>query len=237
MKKIIFCLICLFILTGCDVTYTLDIDDDFNETIYVTSSNPQQLNNISSYKFNNPVYYDESNVSDEGAKLPNVKYYDYIYSNGITASYKFKNEYKRSNAVHYCFPSLTIDEDEYVKLRTTVDFKCFKLEPELDKVTVNIITKNQVVSHNADKVDGNTYTWVFEKNGSMKSIDIKYKNPNYKKSGGSSNINPNKNKQNKNNSSSNNKNKTKNSLMLYILLPLFFVGLFAIIIISKKKNK
>ena len=38
------------------------------------------------------------------------------------------------------------------------------------------------------------------------------KNPNYKKSGGSSNINPNKNNPNKNNSSSNNKNKTKNSL-------------------------
>ena len=43
--------------------------------------------------------------------------------------------------------------------------------PLLEEVTVNIKTDYLVEENNADSVDGNTYTWVFNKD-SKKSIDI-----------------------------------------------------------------
>ena len=234
MKKILFVLISIFILTGCEATYTINIDDNYNEVINVTSSNPQQLSNITNYKFYNPAFYDETNISDEGEKLSGVEYYKYDYdANGITASYKFGKNYSRSAAVKYCMPSLTITDDEIVTVRSTVDFNCFKYEPELDKVTVNIITKNEVVSTNADSSNGNTYTWVFEKEGSYKSINLQYKNPNYKKP---SNKKDDKQKNENDNKQNNKKQSTGVPWYLYALLSLFFVIFFGIIIIRNKKK-
>ena len=36
-----------------------------------------------------------------------------------------------------------------------------------DSVTINIKTNNEVISHNADKVSGNTYTWVINKDNAQ----------------------------------------------------------------------
>ena len=48
-------------------------------------------------------------------------------------------------------------------ISTSKKFLCFNNYNNLDDVTVNITTKKEVYSNNADSVNGNTYTWYINK--------------------------------------------------------------------------
>ena len=44
-----------------------------------------------------------------------------------------------------------------------------------DDITVNITIPFEVISNNADKVNGNTYTWNIKKDSDYKTIEFSYK--------------------------------------------------------------
>jgi hypothetical protein len=49
-----------------------------------------------------------------------------------------------------------------------------------DNINVNIEIPFTVISHNADSVSGNIYTWNIKKDNSLKNISITYKDKDYK---------------------------------------------------------
>ena len=61
MKKFIFIVLILFIITGCEANYTIDIDSDFNENLVVVPNGSEELQNMINYKYVHPAYYDEEN--------------------------------------------------------------------------------------------------------------------------------------------------------------------------------
>ena len=50
MKKFIFIFLILFIITGCEATYTIDIDSDFNENLVVVPNGSEELQNMINYE-------------------------------------------------------------------------------------------------------------------------------------------------------------------------------------------
>jgi hypothetical protein len=83
--------------------------------------------------------------------------------------YDFKfNKYKNARSIQSAFRSSQVQYDPYEKqmLITTYasGMTLFKDNAQLSQVKINITTTYNVMEHNADSVNGNTYTWVFNKN-------------------------------------------------------------------------
>ena len=166
-KRLFLVLICLILLTGCDVTYDLTIDssDNFKEKVTMSflKSNTS-YNDILVYKENktpisnmeNETKFYNSSIKDAG------DYYNLIYDydhdmNGIKSSYFISN----------CYHDFTIHNDnDNIVLNSGKNFSCFIGDDGLraDSVKVNITTKLDVLNNNADEVKGNTYTWILNEN-------------------------------------------------------------------------
>lgn len=170
MKKCFLGVVLVFLLSGCTAEYNLTIDDinemTYDESFQIKSSN---LNEISA-AYNNATptnaYDDEDFFSESNEKIPGVSYYEV-------------NSYKKNNIYyvdyHFTFPSNRFDhaaglktgfydftktyneDDKTITLDTGyIDASKF---PDLEKLTINVKVLNEVVSHNADEVIGNTYQW------------------------------------------------------------------------------
>ena len=228
-NKLLVFLIMIFISCGCSATYTIDTTNDYNELINIKTNYNDDINEISNSQI---AIYADDNVEDIDGNLPeSVLKYSFSRNNdNLISNYKFNsfNNFQRSTSVESCFKHINVTEGSTYKIETDNTFLCFENYPKLEELTINIIANN-VVSNNADKVDGNTYSWTFTKdNYRLKSIIIEYRRNT------SNSNNPNNSQNNK---ESDKKNNVKTPWYLYLLLSLFFVILFGIIFFSKKMKK
>ncbi len=180
MKKLLYILLLLVCLTGCSTQYNLEISNEgIKETIVSTildSEIPVQTKEeINAHielddpitPFINGEHYPFSNNQE---KKYNKDVKKENNSTIVTLKYDYKfDEYKNSRAFKECFENKTFDYDKngYL-LQMTGKFYCLYG----DKIEINIKTNNKVNSHNADKVSGNTYTWIINKDN-MNKADIK----------------------------------------------------------------
>ena len=235
MKVKVICLMLLvLLLCGCSVTYDLDVDD-FTEIIEVVPNNDNDRTYLNYYGLNDPAMIGDYDFPEDGSRLDGVEYYSYNrQGDSLLATYKFGiDNYHLSRAANFCFPSLLFIKEENIRINTLNKFECFNQEPNLDKVTINITVPYDVVYNNADSVNGNIYTWVFEREGSLKSIDIEYKNPNYNKT---DNNNKKNNGSSKQNTEDTDKNKQNNIIYILLIGGLFFISIFGIIMFTNKKK-
>lgn len=233
-KKILFLFLVIFILSGCSVTYDLNVEN-FKEEISVTPTTSEDLELINHYPMDDSAYYTDSDNPDDLEADEDISYYMYDLSDGkLKALYTFNDKYQYSNAANYCFPTLVVLKGKTIRLNTTSGIECFNYQPGLDNITINITVPYTVVNNNADSVNGNVYTWVFEREGSIKSINIEYNNPDYKSNHESSGDSNKKENKQDNNSEEKSNNKKDNSKYAFMLTGLFFVLLFAIIIFRNK---
>lgn len=257
MKKILMLIVISFFLTGCKVTYSIDIDDNFNENIIISPSNDDESKEMSEYDYNETSYYDPDDFDEEGNKIPGIEYYNQGFNgNTLNFDYKFGDNYHRSAAINACYPSIIYDENKYsVVIESGNDSACFDNYDNLEEITINIKTSKKVIETNAHTNNGNTYTWIINKKTKDKSIYFEYEisekseeeNLDIINNVDSDDIDPSENKNsdsNSNDDNNGNKNmsinddvKTKGIQLLYILLPLFFVLLFVIIKNRDKINK
>jgi len=121
-----------------------------------------------------PAFYDTpviDTMPDEA--VDGVKYYrssgtevNGSYNAFYQYDYKF-NQYKNATSLKNAFRSSQVQYDSYEKqmLVTTEasGMLLFKNNPQLSQVKINVTTTYNVMEHNADYVNGNTYTWVFTK--------------------------------------------------------------------------
>ncbi len=172
-NKIFVLAIVMLFITGCTVTYDLNIEDSkvyekvnlnvdstFNSRISELSK-MKQYNHLSG---NNTTYYNFSSAeSDSGVKLS----YDYQYN--------FEN-FEESRALSECFSAFNVlndYEEETLRITTSNKFNCLNYNDEfVDSVTINIKTNHKVINHNADKVENDTYTWEIKSSMLDKPIDF-----------------------------------------------------------------
>lgn len=198
MKKIISLITILILMTGCEATYNVEINNnEITENINIYTTNMSSINNpMSDYgdlslkelfemqndNFYTAYYNDENYNPYEEEKQSDVKYYNQEIINtnnryGINYNYKFTDEdYHRSRAVNTCYNSFTINKSNNIySLSTNNLAKCFKNYSLLDKVTVTLKINNRVITHNADTTSNDTYTWIITKdNYNNKNIRLSY---------------------------------------------------------------
>ena len=174
MKKLIILLVMIFLLTGCEASYDLQISDysiDEKITINVPSSLDSNSKSII-------MDYIESEAYPFLGDRKDDIFYDIFLedtNNGYkyTLNYKYKNnEIKKSKIINECFSNAYINEtDEYYMFSLTGKFQCMNKNK---KVLINVNTSNTMHDHNADKNEIlNRYTWeITEEN--KDNVDIKF---------------------------------------------------------------
>ena len=183
-KKILTLILLIFMISGCSVEVNLDISDnkikESNDiTIYQNAIYTKEILRTS-FRDYIPIYASDLIVDT----VPDQPFSDVLYYN--------KNTTDLGNGYRFNY-SYDFDIDKYGDARTIKDgFRDYSYSyrndiislstdsegliyfndyPLLEEVTVNIKTDYLVEENNADSVNGNTYTWVFNKD-SKKSIDI-----------------------------------------------------------------
>lgn len=164
-KKILFLLILL--ITGCSANYNLNIENDnFEESIdvIVPSNDKALISHLNSFE----QYINENVIYDKKIKEGDIST-NFNYSH----TYSFNDFQNRENP---CFLSSNLYQDNGIYTIFSNDFVCFEsFDMKADSYKINISTNYNVINNNADKVNGNTYTWNFKKNNyKNKSIIFQY---------------------------------------------------------------
>lgn len=152
MKKL-FTLIMLLLVTGCTCSYELSIQDN---SIYETL----KINGVTTEI---PVDVDLVNLTDANYKKEIID--DTVI---YTTDYSLET-FKKTNLLS-CYDSYNIQttDDRYI-IRTGKNFTCLPYqysdydELKYDELEIKIITNHKVISHNAQKVENNTYYWYINK--------------------------------------------------------------------------
>lgn len=197
MKKLVVLLGILFIASGCEVTYNLEIDrENIKENLEVLATDTEELNTtledydatlkelfLNQYDSFERVYYDDEKFNPyEEEKQPEVKYYNQRLIQeagkyGIGYDYKFTtNDIYRSQIINSCYKTFSVSKNKKIyTFRTDSVARCFQDYTLLDKVVINVKVLNRVIYANADRVDGNIYTWIVSRdNAKNKSIKLSY---------------------------------------------------------------
>lgn len=179
-EKIIFLVIILFTLTGCEINYTLDIDKDNLIETTAAIGNPEDKNE--DFELSSQILYDEyinkpipifNDViiqAESNQKLKGITYYKKEnLSDNANLGIKYNGEFNfdnitKSTIINYAYPDFSVKrEDDNLVLETGKRFKLFEQYPNLEKVTINIKTNRKVIDNNADKISNHIYTWTITK--------------------------------------------------------------------------
>ena len=184
--KYLLLVILVFMMCGCTAEVNLDISDDkikesVNITFYQNALYPKEIIKTS---FRNyiPIYASDLIVDTEADEpYPDIKYYEKTETDlgdGYLFNYKYNfniDEYREARTIKDGFKSYNVSYDNTSNTLTLSTnsgrILYFDDYPLLEEVTVNIKTDYLVEENNADSIDGNTYTWVFNKD-SKKSINM-----------------------------------------------------------------
>ena len=174
--SILFLFFCIFMFSGCDVTYNLKIDNKF----FLESTNFISTSHEESSDFEKYVI-GEKYKSKKGLINNNVFYKNKIIDEeykGINLSYKYNyNDFNTSSLLNYCFDEgALIYSGNYIIIDAKNSYQCFipDIYNKIDSITINIKTDLKVIKNNADKVKGNVYTWKLTRdNASEKNIYLK----------------------------------------------------------------
>ena len=180
-KKINLLIFILLFTTGCSCQYDLVIDGTtYKETTYIVGSNSEEINNLNT-KWEIPINKDNYYIGDESTNYKSLdSIYDYSFNkNTLKLSHTFnRGEFTNSTMASACYKSLTTTNYQGSAIISTNNVaSCFETYPNLNNVVINITVNEQVRDHNADSVNGNTYTWKIDKNNyKNKGINLIYKN-------------------------------------------------------------
>ena len=184
--KILILIIIMFLISGCTAEVNIEIDrnkisESTNITAYENVVYPKEVLRTS---FRNyiPIYADDVIVDT----LPDQAYPDIIYyqkketdlGNGYLFNYSYSfniDEYKEARTIKDSFKSYNVsfnNREETLRLSTDNEgIIYFNDYSQLEEVRINIKTDYLVKEHNADRIDDDTYTWIFTKD-SKKSINM-----------------------------------------------------------------
>lgn len=177
-RKLILMVLIIFLSTGCTVQYNLNITEDemaedINVKVAQATLTPQDKNALIQNKnqayINTTEYYDVTPSEDEEYFNVNYKY-----------THK-ANRLENGKLLNWCYHTRQITRtNKEIIISTEGPFDCLNKESRnrVDNAEINITTKLKVIKNNADKVTGNTYTWLVDENNYQnKPIYIHLKMP------------------------------------------------------------
>ena len=217
MKKIVLFISFLFILSGCEAIYNIDVDNNFNESIYVYPETEIEISKLKGTTYKHPAFYDPNHSEDEMYSRTDIQRYNTIFSNNVyTANYQFSKNYSKSNFAKTFTKRFGLVDDYLSKIYASDFSNLFGRYPGLKILKINIKISKNIVGHNADSVNGNVYTWVINRSNYKREIFINYINDDYKDKknqspGNNFNVSPSPNNNNSNNNKNSNKNNRNNS--------------------------
>ena len=184
--KILILVFIIFMMCGCSASVDIEIKDKkVFESVDITAyQNVIYTKEILNSSFRNyiPVYARDL-IVDTLPDTPRegIKYYEKTTTdlgNGYKFNYKYTfdiDEYSEARTIKDGFRNYDFS---YNDVNNTISISTddngllyFNDYDQLDEVRINIKTNYFVESNNADEVNGNTYTWVFNKD-SKKSIKM-----------------------------------------------------------------
>ncbi len=189
--KVFILLLFLFLLCGCDATVNVNISNgSIKEDVVIVAfpdesyTTKERLN--AAFRDYFPAFYNNTVADEEpDEKKSGVQYYEKSVADiGEGSRYEYKynytiDNYIGSSTVKNAFRSVLFDKpDNGKKLRFSTDVNgllVFNMFPSLDSVKINITTDYPVLENNADSVNGNVYTWNFDKD-TKKGINLVLEN-------------------------------------------------------------
>lgn len=187
MKKF-FLGISLLLLSGCTVNYNLEIkDNQIKESIIgeVSKEDISIKEDDTSLNIYYSMIYDEQMALIDGNDVyvkdikeeNDILRYNYYYT--------YKGNYNKSRILNTCFKDPIIKEtDELYYINIEGPFFC----KYADKINVNVTSNYAVIENNAQKVDGNTYTWIIDDEDNVNIYLTISKNADYVKNSSSKKI-------------------------------------------------
>ncbi|MDD4705964.1 MAG: hypothetical protein PHS24_01950 [Bacilli bacterium] len=180
MKKIIYLILMLFLITGCDATYNLTLENNnFIENLEIINNDKITWNiNNPSYKairdltINSALATDyreeipELNTKVDGIKYYNIKKIDTENTLGISYKSNFTlYEYQYSTIVNTNVKSFDYKNNrEGIIINIKKPLDAFLLYPDLNNLTIKFKTNHQVIKNNADEKINDTYYFYLNKN-------------------------------------------------------------------------
>lgn len=190
-KRIIVLLVLSFLLSGCSVTYNLEIDgDNYIETTSFLgdyyADNYRQFEVYSTKPI--PLSKLDSVQSESDDKITGINYYqveDISDDDNFGLKYSGKFGGKHASIENSSILSFGVGEFEFINedniatINIPSNIKLFDQYGNLDEIVINIKSKYKVLENNADEVNNNIYTWYITRNNyTDKIISIKYKTNN-----------------------------------------------------------
>lgn len=166
MKKKIVLFLILFLLTGCDGTYELEIyNNQVTEKATAWYNQEEVTKDIYDYTVELSAKYDDNG---DFLRYDRKKTLQKKNQKGLQLINKYSSieDYKEnSNILGYCYiaQSITNYEKDYITVKTANEFTCMKEIEEVDNVTIAIKSNHKLKETNADKVKGHTYYWYINK--------------------------------------------------------------------------
>lgn len=174
MKKGFLLIIAILLLSGCTVEYNVNFTKNSANELVI-------LNNVTDEVFPVEAYYNEQGASETPIEIEGIEYYDITKSaNATNLTYNFPiDRYPESKGANLCYKNVSINKmnDGSFNLLTTKYNSCIDYYPELEQIIINLKFTNDfnITRNNADKVDGNTYTWIIDRNNyNNKGIELSY---------------------------------------------------------------
>ena len=176
----------IFMMCGCTAEVNLEISDSkIKESVDITFyQDAIYTKDIIKASFRNYILIYARDVivdAEEDRPFPNTKYYEKTETdlgNGYRFNYSYDfniNEYEEARTIKDGFRSynVSVDQDNgNISISTDNNgLLYFDDYPLLEEVRINIRTNYLVEENNADSVNGNTYTWIFDKD-TKKSINM-----------------------------------------------------------------
>ena len=252
MKKILILISFLLILSGCTVNYNITIDEDnikedINVIDNITSTRTRE-DIISFYNSWYPVYMYDGIINDYSTKLDDAIYYNKsnLIDNGDNLIYTFSYNHKiddySKNTIWnlYLINNYLTNSSSKISIYSGKGMQLFN-KSAITNLNINITTDLEVLEHNADKVSNNTYTWEYNlDNFRSKSVKLVLNKEEKQDEEESRPSTPNQNEEenkptNENQNESQTENKKSNNLILILgILGLFFIVL--IILLKIRRN-
>lgn len=180
MKKIIYLILMLFLITGCDATYNLTLENNsFTENLEITNNDKKtwNINNPSNKDIRNQTlnsalatdYREE--IPEVNTKIEGIKYYDIKNidtENTLGISYKGDftlYDYQYSTIVNTNVKSFNYQNNKsgiIINIKKPID--AFNLYPELNNLTIKFKTNHQVIKNTADDIVDDVYYFYLNKN-------------------------------------------------------------------------
>ncbi len=201
MKKLVIFLFLSFFVTGCSATYDIEIYNDtvkeemnfleldsskWDSTVQYGLSYRDLL--LASVDYPYPVFYDTVVDENDRIRLEGVEYYDstlisdpYQLGQRLTYSDFTLHTFSSSSLAKKCYQYFqVVEEENEIKIATSLENLCFQEYPLLDEITIRLKTNHQVVNHNANQVNGYSYTWnIRRENQENSPISITLKKDEY----------------------------------------------------------